>query len=198
MTAMPSRGGMTPSPQAAARCLVRGHSQPAIGCRSMPHLRSLHFAPSTCCAPAAYPYFISFIVINVFAVVQLLVAVVLEAFAEVIDVRGFVRARGVSDCCCACSLSQTALIVLGCPSMQSDEQRLGKDEMDAFAAAWVTLDPDCTLYMSAAGLRDFLVRLPPPMGLGALTKASPDEVKSFISECRPACRGGVRLWEPAR
>jgi len=38
--------------------------------------------------PAAYPYFISFIVVNVFTVVQLLVAVVLEAFAEVIDVRG--------------------------------------------------------------------------------------------------------------
>lgn len=50
--------------------------------------------PTGCGNSISYAYFYSFIVINVFVIVQLLIAVVLEAFSDITDVRALCAAGG--------------------------------------------------------------------------------------------------------
>ena len=90
-----------------------------------------------------------------FAFLQLLVAVVLEAFSDSSE-------EGDDD----------------------GTNALDSAALERFATTWVNFDPDCTMFMSTAQLRSFLIALPPPMGLGGLDDFSSDEVNKFILALR--------------
>ncbi|RYE84179.1 MAG: ion transporter, partial [Methanosarcinales archaeon] len=61
--------------------------------------------PTGCGSPFSYIYFSSFVLINVFTVVQLLIAVVLEAFSDIDDVRGAACSQCARVAPCAASAS---------------------------------------------------------------------------------------------
>jgi len=68
-------------------------------------------------------------------------------------------------------------------ALQEDAQKLKRNELDRLAAAWVTFDPDCTLFISTAKLRPFLAALPPPMGYLSAVPPSEEEVTAFVGTC---------------
>ena len=111
--------------------------------------------PTGCGSIVAYPFGYSFTLIVTFIVAQLLVAVVLEAFSD---------------------------------STEEDDEdanrALDSAALERFANTWVNFDPDCTMFMSTAQLRAFLLALPPPMGLGGLAVITNEEVNKFILALR--------------
>lgn len=88
-------------------------------------------------------YFFSYMLVGSWCVVQLLVAVVLEAFADVADADAGGSGGGGGG---------------------GGGGQVTREQLDRFAAAWLRQDPDGTTFVPANRLHLVLAALPPPMG----------------------------------
>lgn len=89
-------------------------------------------------------YFVSYILVGSWCMVQLLVAVVLEAFADVADADAGGGSSGGGG--------------------GGGGAQVTREQLDRFAAAWLRQDPDGTTFVPAKRLHLVLAALPPPMG----------------------------------
>jgi len=70
-------------------------------------------------------------------------------------------------------------------SVEDDEEGgIDNADLERFSTTWVDFDPECTMFMSTAQLRAFLLALPPPLGLGGLMVVSNDDINKFILAMR--------------